>query len=204
MLLLHLSDIHFRKGEVGTSMDPNANLRNELLRDAEEMCGRIGAVPDAVLVSGDLAFAAHPDEYGYALGWLERLCLACGTTLASVFAVPGNHDVVRSVAGRALVQSLHRDIKNASTGALDPIMAGLLQDVEASRLLYEALQPYNVFAGQFFCDLLPPDRTIASRDLVLNDGSILRMSGLNRAGDLFVDPASFQLLRERGVEHLVM
>jgi GTPase-associated adaptor domain/Calcineurin-like phosphoesterase len=213
MLLLHLSDIHFREGEVGTAMDPNANLRNELLRDAEDMCGCIGTAPEAVLVSGDLAFAAHPDEYGYALGWLDRLCQGCGTSLASVFVIPGNHDVARSIAGRPLVQSLHRDIKNASDIAREPLMAGLLKDAEAGRLLYEALQPYNVFAGQFFCDLLPPERTIASRDLILNDGSILRLSGLNsafvssaadKAGDLFVDPASFQLLRERGVEHLVM
>lgn len=34
-------------------MDPNAHLRNELLRDAEAMCRRIGAPPDAVLISGD-------------------------------------------------------------------------------------------------------------------------------------------------------
>jgi hypothetical protein len=61
--------------------------------------------------------------------------------------------------------------------------------------------------------VLPPELTIAKRDLTLNDGSTLRISGLNSAfvssaadkqGDLFVDPASFQLKREAGVEHLVM
>ena len=96
MLLLHLSDLHFRKGEVDTAMDPNAHLRNELLRDAEAQCQRIGAVPEAVFISGDMAFGADPAEYGYALGWLDQLCERCCTKLASVFVVPGNHDV-RSV-----------------------------------------------------------------------------------------------------------
>ncbi len=213
MLLLHLSDIHFRKGEVGTAMDPNAHLRSELLRDAVAQCESIGAAPDAVLVSGDVAFAGDPDEYAYALVWLDELCRRCGTTLSAVFVIPGNHDVVRSIASRPLIQTIHRDIKNASAGTLDGLLRGLLSDQEASRLLYEAIGPYNTFASQFFCDLLPPERTIAHRDLYLNDGSVLRLSGFNsafvsssadKAGDIFVDPACTQLVRERGVEHLVM
>ena len=213
MLLLHLSDVHFRKGEVGTAMDPNAHLRSELLRDAVVQCKNIGAVPDAVLVSGDVVFAGDPDEYAFALTWLDELCRCCGTTLSAVFVIPGNHDVVRSIASRPLIQTIHHDIKNASEGTLSGLLRGLLSDQEASRLLYEALGPYNTFAGQFFCDLLPPERTIARRDLRLNDGSILRLSGFNSAfvsstadkeRDLFIDPACFQLVRERGIEHLVM
>ncbi len=213
MLLLHLSDIHFRKGEVGVAMDPNAHLRNELVRDAEAQCQAIGRAPDAVIVSGDIAFGGDPAEFTYALQWLEELCQRCGTSLSAVFVIPGNHDVVRAKAGEMVVQALHRDIKHASDVALEPMLRGLLSDDEAGRLLYAALQPYNEFAGRFFCDLLPPERTIARRDLRLNDGSTLRLSGFNSAfvssaadapGDLFVDPACFQLLRERGVEHLVI
>jgi len=213
MLLLHLSDIHFRKGEVGVAMDPNAHLRNELVRDAEAQCRAIGKAPDAVIVSGDIAYGGDPAEFAFALQWLDELCQRCGTTLSAVFVIPGNHDVVRAKAGEMVVQALHRDIKNASDVALEPMLRGLLSDAEAGRLLYAALQPYNEFAGRFFCDLLPPERTIARRDLRLNDGSVLRLSGFNSAfvssaadkpGDLFVDPACFQLLRERGVEHLAI
>lgn len=213
MLLLHLSDIHFRKGEVGVAMDPNAHLRNELVLDAVSQCEKIGAAPQAILVSGDIAFGGDADEYAFALGWLDDLCKRCGTTLSAVFTIPGNHDVVRSIASRPLIQTIHRDIKNASAGSLEGLLRGLLTDQEASRLLYESIGPYNSFAGQFFCDLLPSERTIAHRDLTLNDGSILRLSGFNSAfvssaadkpGDLFVDPACTQLIRERGVEHLVM
>jgi 3',5'-cyclic AMP phosphodiesterase CpdA len=86
VLLLHLSDIHFRKGEVGTAMDPNAHLRNELLRDAVAQCQKIGATPEAVLVSGDIAFGGDVDEYAYALDQLDKLCTQCGTTLSAVFS----------------------------------------------------------------------------------------------------------------------
>jgi len=212
-LLLHLSDIHFRREEVGSALDPNRHLRNELLLDAEQMCLKLGIAPSAVLLSGDVAFAGHPDEYAFALTWLEELCKHCQTTPASVFVIPGNHDVVRSITARPVIHSLHRSIKESSDISLDATLRGLLTDPESSRLLYESITDYNLFAGQFFCDLLPPERTIATRDLTLNDGSILRMSGLNstfvsssadQRGQLFFDPACLQLTRARGVEHLVM
>lgn len=112
MLLLHISDIHLRSGEVGSAMDPNHHLRNELLLDAERLCGRLGA-PTAVLISGDLAFGGQRDEYSFALAWLEQLCSKCGVSLADVIIIPGNHDVVRAVTARPVVQALHRDIKGA-------------------------------------------------------------------------------------------
>src|SRR5579871_4826570 len=138
MLLLHISDIHFRKGEVGTVMDTNFHLRNELVRDAEKKCGILGA-PSAVLVSGDLAFAGLREEYDFALGWLDDLCRRCGTSLSAVFICPGNHDVVRTIAGRQLIQSLHRTVKGLDNIALDPTLRGLLADVETGPLLYESI-----------------------------------------------------------------
>jgi hypothetical protein len=213
MLLLHLSDIHFRKGEIGVAMDPNAHLRNEIARDAESRCKAIGRAPDAVLISGDIAFGGEPAEYAFALKWVEELCTRCGAELRSVFTIPGNHDVLRSIASRPIIQALHRDIKNTSDLSLDGMLRGLLTDAETKRMLYEALGPYNDFALHFFCDLLPPERTVTTRDLNLDDGSKLKLSGFNSAlvssaadkvGDLFVDPACFQLKRVAGVEHLVM
>lgn len=193
-------------------MDPNAHLRSELLLDVERMSRRLG-VPDAVLVTGDLAFAGEPTEYDFARKWLTSLCAKCGTNLSSVFTCPGNHDVVRSIAGRPTIQALHREIKQATDVSRDALLRALLSDPEAQRLLYESIGPYNLFAAQFFCDLLPPERTIARRDLMLNDGSVLRLCGLNSAfvsssadevRQLFVDPAARQISREPGVEHLVM
>ncbi|WP_409321449.1 metallophosphoesterase [Pseudomonas monteilii] len=210
MLLLHLSDIHFRKSEIGTAQDPNFHLRNELLRDVGLQRAKIGAV-DAIVISGDIAFAAAPEEYQFATAWLTRLCDVAGCDMKSIFVVPGNHDVLRSHADQNLVQLLHNQIK-ASQDPLEQISRQLANRDEA-RLLYGALDNYNQFAGQFFCNLLPPERTRTSRDLTLNDGSTLRLWGLNtalvssshdRPRDMFVDSASFQITREPGVTNLVV
>jgi len=213
VLMIHLSDIHFRHEEVGSAMDPNAHLRNELLLDAVTMCDKIGTSPDSIVISGDIAFSGHPAEYDFAYEWLESLCKQCGADLSSVFVVPGNHDVVRTVASQRVIQALHRDIKSQGSIALDGTLRGLLNDDETGDYLYKSLGNYNDFAGQFFCDLLPPDRMQATRELELNDGSVLRLVGLNSTfvsssadapGDLFVDPAAFQIMREPGVEKVIL
>jgi 3',5'-cyclic AMP phosphodiesterase CpdA len=210
VLILHISDIHFRKTEVATAQDPNFHLRNELVRDVVVQCQKLGP-PDAIIVSGDIAFAGDPAEFAFATDWLKDLCQACGATLQSVFVCPGNHDVVREHADRYMVQLIHNAIKKAD----DPVreISKQMRDPDARRLLYEGLDNYNAFALQFFCDLLPPERTRATRDLLLNDGSTLRLWGLNTAfvsssvdkeRDLFVDQASCQIPRSAGVVNLVV
>ena len=210
MLILHLSDIHFRKSEISTVQDPNLHLRNEIIRDAAEQCAELGP-PNVIVISGDIAFAGDPEEFVYATRWLERLCVACGCPMSSIFVVPGNHDVVRSVAEQNMVQMIHRTIKESANPTAEIFRQ--LNDPLAQRLLYAGLENYNEFASQFLCDLLPPERTSAKRDLTLNDGSTLRLWGLNsafvssghdRERDLFVDQASFQIMREDGVVNLVV
>lgn len=213
MLLLHLSDIHFRRGVAGTAMDPDLTLRNEIVLDVGKKCGQLGKV-DAVLLSGDIAHSGYAEEYQFALHWLEQLCNVCGCSTSNVFMCPGNHDVERSIVSQSpVIQAIHQQIKAASDIAYDALLRGFLTDHEASRLLYKSIGNYNFFAQTFFCDIFPPERTIARRDLVLNDNSILRLSGFNSVlvssaadapGQLYVDPACYQLIRERGVEHLVM
>jgi hypothetical protein len=213
MLLMHLSDLHFRRDVINTTLDPDQRQRAALLIDATEKCGELGEAVQAILVSGDIAFAGHPDEYRFAEEWLEELSERCGTGLSSVFVCPGNHDVARNLAGRRLVQALHRSIKNSDELSVDAILRGMLTDAETAQILFEPLNAYNLFAGQFFCDLSWTDRTIASRRLTLNDGSMLQMSALNSAlvssaadklGDLFVDSGYTQLAKAAGTEHLVM
>jgi hypothetical protein len=212
VLILHLSDIHFRKLEFETAQDPNFHLRNELLRDIVQQCQKLGP-PDAIVISGDIAFAGHPDEFGYATDWLRKVCAEIGGRMETVFVCPGNHDAVRSIADASLVQLLHDDIKRQPDREVNARITKHLLDAGAARMLYESLDNYNAFALQFFCDLLPPDRTRARRDLCLNDGSTLRLWGLNTAfassssdkeGDVFVDPASLQIIRENGVVNVVI
>lgn len=212
MLLIHISDIHFRKSEVGSAQDPNHFLRSEILKDVKVQCAKLGRSADAIILSGDIAFAAHPDEYAFATTWLQQLCDQCGASMTDIFVCPGNHDIDRSVADGKLVQLIHNGIKSAPDDQRETTIRGFIAEKEAARLLYESLDNYNLFAQQFLCDLLPPERTRATRDLKLNDGSVLRLWGLNscfvsssqdKEGSLFLDTASFQITRDAGVVNLV-
>jgi DNA repair exonuclease SbcCD nuclease subunit len=193
-------------------MDPNLHLRNELTADAERYCQRLGR-PDAVLISGDVAYQGSKEEYDFAYAWLEDLCKRCGTDLSTVFLIPGNHDIIRDVAKKPLVRSVHQAIFNSSELTVDGVMREQLSDSESGPLLYRSLATYNSFANDFFCSLLPPDRTICQRPLRFADGSTLRLLGLNstfmcgerdKPKDLFVDPSAFQISTQTGVENLVM
>jgi predicted phosphodiesterase len=213
MLLLHISDLHFREGEVGTALDPNAHLRESLTADVVSMCAKLGKVPDAVLISGDIAYAGAESEYQFAIEWFQQLCDRCNTPLAKLFTIPGNHDVVRARVKQSIVQALHRDIKNASPISVDSTIRGLLIDEAAGPLLYKSIEPYNEFAQPFFCSLLPPDRTLCERELDFADGSKLRLIGVNstfvsgegdKEKDLFVDLAALQITTDPGKVNLVL
>lgn len=199
--------------EVETAQDPNYHLRNELLRDIKDQCKKLGSSPDVIIISGDVAFAGHSDEFLFATGWLKEVCSEIGAELESVFVCPGNHDAVRAKADAPLVQLIHNEFKRQDLVQLNHKIRTTLLDPAAARLLYESLENYNAFALQFFCDLLPPERTRARRDLLLNDGSTLRLWGLNTAfvssskdkeGDIFIDPASLQITRHDGVVNVVI
>lgn len=97
MLILHLSDIHFKNGEVGSPMDQDHHVRTVLLRDLRQQCKTIGATPDVVLVSGDIAYAGDTDEYNFAQTWLEEVCAAAGCDTREIMVIPRNHDVQQTV-----------------------------------------------------------------------------------------------------------
>ena len=77
MLLLHISDIHFRHPLCASDMDPDRSYRTRLIQDAHDRANELGPV-DAILVTGDIAFCGAPEEYTAALGWLSELAAACG------------------------------------------------------------------------------------------------------------------------------
>jgi len=213
MYLLHLSDIHFRKGDILSKMDPDIHLRNELTQDIVARFKKIGEPPRAILISGDIAFAGDPAEYDFALSWLELLCNAVGVPVSIIFVCPGNHDVARKVSGSPAVQACHKDLKAATDLSLDAQMKGLLEEPTSGALLYKSIEAYNQFAVRFFCDLSPHTRTMVQRSLQFKDGSKLVMTGLNstfisseadKPNELLVDPSFRQLIRTPGEVNLVM
>src|SRR5690242_3685104 len=71
MLLLHISDIHFRHPECTTGMDPELPYRTMLVQDARRLSAELGPI-DAILVTGDIAYHALPLEYKAAYEWLGQ------------------------------------------------------------------------------------------------------------------------------------
>ncbi|MFD1987436.1 metallophosphoesterase [Mesorhizobium newzealandense] len=224
MLLLHFSDIHFKKTEVGQPDDPNLALRSDIIKDVKRIRKEIGKPADGVLLTGDIAFAGHPAEYDFAYQWLEeKLCPAAGCKIEDVFVIPGNHDVDRKVetdpAQVLAREALRSKPATEVNGELRKWMRGKI----AASVIFGPIQNYNRFAAKFLCPLRAyidddgtgdnPARPFACRDVPLNDGSTLRMWGFNTvlvsdiADDerrMLIDPAAAQIEEEDGVCHMVM
>ena len=95
MLLLHISDIHFRAPECTQENDPSRAYRTRMIQDAKGRARALGGV-DAILVSGDIAFRGVQSEYAAASMWLEQLARESGCPLERIFVVQCNHDIDRS------------------------------------------------------------------------------------------------------------
>ena len=89
--LIHLSDIHFSNRIANIGFDPDLYIRNELRLDVEAQCAKLGAA-DAILVSGDIAFAGKKAEYESAAAWLDEVCDAAGCPHDAVYTCPGSHE----------------------------------------------------------------------------------------------------------------
>ena len=97
MLLLHIADIHFRAPDCNNpDIDPDRPFRTRMVQDVRSRIQEHGPV-GALLIGGDIAFKGDPQEYAAASAWLKEFSDACGFPMERVFAIPGNHDVDRSV-----------------------------------------------------------------------------------------------------------
>ncbi len=198
IVLLHLSDIHFRRWRLdGSSYDVDADVRNELERDAEALCARLGGA-SGIVVTGDIAYAADPREYAAALQWLAVLSKKVGCPREAVWTTPGNHDVDRKTTD-GHVSTIVQDGLRKDPPSLDRLLA----DETGARTLFEPLKHYNEFAAAFQCDL--GGRRLAwHKDLPLNDRSTLRLCGLNSTlTSSRLDDPQHRLLVIGDVSHLI-
>lgn len=216
LVFLHLSDIHFNGRGLVDIYELDVTLRNELERDAQRVAKTLGHV-NGVLVTGDLAYHATIEQFDMAFTWLANLCGLLGCPEENVWTVPGNHDVLRSaIAGSEILQDLHRAIRAAAPDRHDDAIRRYLdKDKEAGPLLFRPLENYNNRIGGKFGCAINPERPFWTDDLQLNDGSTLRLCGLNSAlvSDALDDAEKLvlgsvhserALLREDGVEYLVL
>jgi 3',5'-cyclic AMP phosphodiesterase CpdA len=176
-VLIHLSDIHFRKHS-GSALDIDSDLRNELEIDAKKLVETLGP-PTAILVGGDIAYSGKRDEYVVARGWLGKLSSAVGVSFANVWCVPGNHDVDQSVIrNSAVLFDLQNAIRGAAPAGVDAKLLSYFGDEIGRTQLYSSIAEFNAFAEPYGYKLTA-DRPFSEFDLPLNDGSLLRIYGLN-------------------------
>ena len=160
MLLLHVSDIHFRAPDCeNPDLDPDRPYRTRMLQDARARIQSLGPV-EAILVGGDIAFSGDPAEYKAALAWIKELAETCKCSLARVFVVPGNHDVDRRVIRRSpSTRNAQRAVKQASARQRERELRtqftnrdtgrALLAPLEAYKRLCEGVQLSNLSARAF-------------------------------------------------------
>lgn len=212
--LLHLSDIHFRPaGKIGH--DPDYALREEVRLDIAGLAEKRGAL-DAILVTGDIAFSGAKSEYEEAEKWLDDIADAGGCGREMVYVCPGNHDIDRDyILKNSPVSDMHRSIRSEANNEERErqLMIRLGEDT-ARELIFKPLTEYNEFAARYNCAFFADNRYAwDSEDLILNDGSVLRIRGLNSAllsgpGDtkksLFLGTRAWTIVRRPGVEYLTI
>jgi 3',5'-cyclic AMP phosphodiesterase CpdA len=177
---LHISDLHFGHGGAGHRWDQRLVL-DALLADAAALVKRGLLKPDAIVVTGDVAFSGAPAQYNDAFTWMERLTAATGAK--TVVSVPGNHDVNRAVDRDRGTARLVRALREGQED-----LDAALEDESDQERLKKRMQAYLEFAER--CHTEWHDLALAhpwgdlwwSGDFAMNDpGGILRFAGLNTA-----------------------
>ncbi len=172
---VHLSDIHFGHGDASHGWDQKMVLER-LVQDLPEAMKQGAPRPDAILVTGDIAFSGggrSPQEYADAEAWLRRVGEAVGLGPERTFLVPGNHDVNRGV--------------DASIGAVvDELRAGTMLFDDSLRrpdvrgILTSRMAKYLQLAARFAPPSAEPELFWVHR-LAGRGGLAVRLCGLNTA-----------------------
>lgn len=217
MLLLHISDIHFRSPDcIDRNYDPDRPYRTRMLQDVQALVVELGPV-GAILLGGDIAFKGASDEYQTAMAWIGELVSAARCPVERVFTVPGNHDVDRELIRRTpAIRNAQAAIAGALPARREREFRTQIMDGDTARSLVAPLTAYNNFAKAFNCQVYLPEHLCWKQDLNLEDGVVLRLHGLtstllsaaNGSGDarasLYLSPLQTVLDPQDDVVNLVL
>ena len=215
MLILHVSDIHFKHPLCHGEEDPELYFRNELVAHAGEQIGDLGDV-DAILITGDIAFRGIASEYDAATKWLETLAKAVGCSKRRTYVIPGNHDVNRSIfLSNGGARNAVLAIANADdNSARECEMKQQLNLDDSARNLFASIADYNIFAAKYDCQSYP-GRLRWRQTLQIDSRTVLNLHGLNSTlisgingddvkGTLFMGAMQMNIARASGTVNLVM
>ena len=187
-----------------------------MLQDISAQVKALGDV-DAILVTGDIAYRGHSDEYKAAITWFDEVARAAGCRKERVYVVPGNHDVDRSIIEQdeevrcAQKAILHAPDEQAKERALD---AQLGHD-DSAAAMFRPMAAYNDIAKRYDCQIYP-SREFWDHLLRIDEQTVLRLRGLTSTllsgieGDdrvrvtLFMGARQLSVGPKPGVVNLVM
>lgn len=181
MLLLHISDIHFKDPLCHSDEDPDLYFRDELVRHAGDQTRDLGDV-DVILVSGDIAFCGIRSEYDAATKWLETLGTNVGCNKRRIYVIPGNHDVDQSVfeTNEAAKKAISGVEKAGNNEEREHAIGKILTDDESTPYVFASIADYNLFAAKYDCQVFP-DRLRWNHRLRIDSCTALNVYGLNSA-----------------------
>ena len=144
---IHLSDIHVGHGDAKHAEDQKLVL-NELKNDIRGAAGRGVPPPNAIFVTGDLAFSGSTldkTEYKRVGNWLNEIATSVSVSAEKIFVVPGNHDAQRDVERRD--PNVAKMLKELRAGKLkiDNVLANKVKRA----LLAKRMKNYLDFAREF-------------------------------------------------------
>jgi calcineurin-like phosphoesterase family protein len=215
LVFLHLSDIHFRK-KAGEIYDPFRGVRNELELDLTRFSTEHFEKVTAILITGDIAYSGHPEEYAFATTWIAKIARSIGLDPeADVYLIPGNHDIERKVvADSPTIQGYHATLRSPDKDVNESLVGYLEKDEEAKRIIFKPLKNFNDFAAKYQCDS-SAEHPYWEHPFKLNDGSTLMVRGVNStlASDEHdtdgaykhaVGNVQLDILRQDGVEYMAL
>jgi hypothetical protein len=135
---IHLSDLHFGAGSVKHRFD-HLRVMRAIREDVRDHFPR---PVDRILVTGDIAFSAQESEYREARPWLTAIATGAGAGESALRFVPGNHDVDRRAAKKAVARCIHRAVRER-----DVDLDELLADDEGRVALLGKLAAYRGFVA---------------------------------------------------------
>lgn len=188
---IHISDLHFGHGDAAHGWD-QVLVTSELQRDIPAVLGQGAPTPNAILVTGDIAFSGDTiprpggqpsQEYADARRYLLALGQAANLDARHIFIVPGNHDVQRSADESRTLRRL-RDTLREGRETLDEALAY----AEDRTRLAQRQARYLAFAAGFAPACLSAGGAVAPEDRLwwwhreqASTGLKIRMIGLNTA-----------------------
>lgn len=217
MLILHLSDIHFRAPQcLKPDTDPDLPVRTRMMRDLETQVQILGKV-GAILIGGDVAFKAAPEEYATAWDWIQQLGAISGCPDGRIFVVPGNHDVDRGMTKHQMpIRNAQNAVFKESPLQREWMLREQLSDKSSGQDLLRPHSAYNVFAAPLGCQIWP-DKPFWHQDIDdLGCGVTLRIFGLtstllsgrngddDQKADLYLSPMQTVFNPEPNTANLVL